>query len=61
MGWFRWAMEVEVTCLGIGLGGSFRIGTIIVALTVGPAVPWGVRLFGLGGQGYRRERGERGA
>ncbi len=61
VGWIRWAMEVGVTLAGIGLGGSFGIGTIIVALTVGPAVRWGFRLFGLDGQGYRRERGERGA
>jgi len=57
VGWVRWALEVSVTLAGIVLGGSFGVGTIVVALTVGPAVRLGFRLFGLDGQGYRRNEG----
>ncbi|MCX2726921.1 membrane protein [Thermomicrobium sp. 4228-Ro] len=52
--WVRWALEVSVTIAGIVLGGSFGVGTIVVALTVGPAVRLGFYLFGLDAQGYRR-------
>lgn len=53
VGWIRWGMETAVTVIGIVLGGSFGVGTIIVAMTVGPAVRWGFRLFGLDGRGRR--------
>jgi uncharacterized membrane protein YczE len=48
-------MESAVTVIGILLGGSFGIGTIMVALTVGPAVRLGFALFGLDGRGRRRK------
>lgn len=43
----RWMIEVVVVIIGIILGGSFGIGTIIFALLVGPAVGVGFRIFGL--------------
>jgi uncharacterized membrane protein YczE len=55
IGWIRWSMESAVTVIGILLGGSFGIGTIMVALTVGPAVRLGFALFGLDGRGRRRK------
>jgi len=59
IGWIRWGMESIVTVIGILLGGSFGIGTIMVALTVGPAVRLGFALFGLDGRGrHRREMGD---
>jgi uncharacterized membrane protein YczE len=47
VGTIRWAMEAVVVLIGIMLGGSFGIGTIIFAILVGPSVDFGFRLFGL--------------
>ncbi len=57
VGWLRWLLEVSVTAVGIVLGGSFGPGTIVVALTVGPAVRLGFRLFGLDRLGFPRSEG----
>jgi len=43
----RWMIEFVVVVIGIILGGSFGVGTIIMALLNGPAVGVGFRLFGL--------------
>jgi uncharacterized membrane protein YczE len=43
----RWMIEFVVIVIGIFLGGSFGIGTIIMVLLNGPAVGVGFRLFGL--------------
>ncbi len=43
----RWMIEVVVVIVGIILGGSFGVGTIIFALLVGPSVGVGFRIFGL--------------
>ncbi|MCX7622470.1 MAG: membrane protein [Thermomicrobium sp.] len=55
--WVRWLLEVSVTGAGIALGGAFGIGTIVVAMTVGPAVRLGFLLFGLDRHGYRKDEG----
>lgn len=56
----RWMIEIVVVIIGIILGGSFGIGTIIFALVVGPAVGFGFRIFGLstrrGGASIPRSR-----
>ncbi len=57
VGWVRWLLEVTITVVGIALGGSFGVGTIVVALTVGPAVRVGFRLFGLDRLGFPRSEG----
>lgn len=38
---------IEITVLGLGwlMGGVVGIGTLVIALTVGPAVQWGLALF----------------
>jgi uncharacterized protein len=39
---------IELSVLGLGwlMGGVIGIGTVIVAVSIGPAVQWGMRLFG---------------
>jgi uncharacterized protein len=38
---------IELAVLGVGwlMGGTVGIGTLVIALTIGPAVQWGLRLF----------------
>ena len=38
---------IEISVLGLGwvMGGTVGIGTVIVTLTIGPSVQWGLRLF----------------
>ncbi|HET7037544.1 MAG TPA: membrane protein [Thermomicrobiaceae bacterium] len=43
----RWLMESGAVVAGILLGGDFGVGTILMALMIGPAVGFGFRLFGL--------------
>lgn len=38
VGFIRWGMEVTVVILGILLGGSFGLGTILFAFMIGPSV-----------------------
>lgn len=38
IGVIRWAIEVAVVAIGIVLGGSFGVGTIIAAFLIGPVV-----------------------
>lgn len=38
IGVIRWAIEITVVTLGILLGGSFGIGTILFAILIGPSV-----------------------
>lgn len=50
--WVRLSIEVVVLALGLLLGGTAGIGTIAVALFIGPSVAYGLRLAGwLGGTG----------
>jgi uncharacterized protein len=42
----RTLIEVVVLALGWLMGGTIGIGTIIVTLTIGHSVQWGLRLFG---------------
>jgi uncharacterized membrane protein YczE len=51
----RMGLELSVLVLGWAMGSALGIGTIMFALGVGPAVQWGMRLFGLIGQGPRRQ------
>jgi uncharacterized protein len=41
----RTLIELCVLTLGWTMGGPVGIGTVIIALTVGPSVHWGLRLF----------------
>ena len=47
IGFTRWLLETTVLGIGILLGGSFGVGTILAALLIGPAVGLGFRLFRL--------------
>jgi uncharacterized membrane protein YczE len=51
-GWPMWVVRtvVEVTVLSIGwaLGGSFGVGTVIFALSIGPLAQRFIRVFGVG-------------
>lgn len=40
---------IELTALGFGwvMGGTVGVGTVVYALTSGPSVQWGLRLFGV--------------
>ena len=51
----RWLIESGAVLAGALLGGAFGVGTILMALMIGPAVGVGFRLFGL----PTRKRGER--
>jgi uncharacterized protein len=42
----RTLIELSVLLLGWLMGGTVGIGTVIVTLTIGHAVQWGLRLFG---------------
>lgn len=42
----RTLIELSVLVLGWVMGGTVGIGTVIVTLTIGPSVQWGLRLFG---------------
>ncbi|OLV19912.1 YczE/YyaS/YitT family protein [Deinococcus marmoris] len=44
----RSAVEVAVLLVGWALGGPLGWGTLVFALTVGPAMGWGLGLFGVG-------------
>jgi len=57
IGLTRWLIEMTVLGIGILLGGSFGIGTILAALLIGPAVGLGFRLFRLEAGG--KSTGER--
>jgi hypothetical protein len=41
----RAIIEIIVVAIGWFLGGPLGIGTLIFALSIGPAVQWGFRLF----------------
>ncbi len=47
IGFIRWGMEITVVTLGILLGGSFGIGTLIFAILIGPSVDLFFNLFGI--------------
>lgn len=47
VGVIRWAMEVAVVVIGILLGGSFGIGTLVFAVLIGPSVDLFFNLFGI--------------
>lgn len=42
----RTLIELAVLLLGWLMGGVVGVGTVIIALTIGPSVQWGLRLFG---------------
>lgn len=54
VGVIRWAMEIAVVVIGIILGGSFGIGTLVFAVLIGPSVDLFFNLFGI-----RTRRGDR--
>jgi uncharacterized membrane protein YczE len=43
----RTGIELSVLALGWLMGGTLGIGTVLFAVSVGPSVQWGMRLFGL--------------
>lgn len=45
VGFIRWALEVAVVMLGIIMGGSFGLGTILFAVMIGPSVEFFFNLF----------------
>lgn len=47
VGYIRWAMEITVVTIGILLGGSFGVGTLIFAVLIGPSVDFFFNLFGI--------------
>ncbi|HLT21265.1 MAG TPA: membrane protein [Thermomicrobiales bacterium] len=47
VGIIRWAMEITVVVIGILLGGSFGIGTLIFAALIGPSVDFFFNIFGI--------------
>jgi uncharacterized protein len=42
----RTIIEVVVLLLGWSMGGTIGIGTVVITLTIGHSVQWGMRLFG---------------
>jgi uncharacterized protein len=42
----RTLIEVVVLFLGWSMGGTIGIGTVVITLTIGHSVQWGMRLFG---------------
>ena len=47
VGFIRWGMEIIVVVIGILLGGSFGVGTLIFAVLIGPSVDLFFHLFGI--------------
>ena len=47
IGFIRWGMEIAVVTVGILLGGSFGLGTLIFAVLIGPSVDLFFNLFGI--------------
>lgn len=47
IGIIRWIIEIAVVVIGILLGGSFGIGTLIFAILIGPSVDLFFNLFGI--------------
>jgi uncharacterized protein len=50
VGRVRTSIEVVVLAAGWGMGGSVGVGTVLFALLIGPAMQWGIGLFGTGRQ-----------
>lgn len=50
----RMLVEVTVFAIGWALGGNVGVGTVAVALGIGPAMQAGLRLFGFAEPRYRR-------
>lgn len=61
VGIIRWGMEISVVTLGILLGGSFGVGTIIFAILIGPSVDLFFRLFGIQTRSKPRQAATEGA
>ncbi len=57
IGFIRWGMEIAVVTIGILLGGSFGIGTLIFAVLIGPSVDFFFHLFGIRTREGDREAG----
>jgi uncharacterized protein len=45
--WVRMGLELSVLLVGWSMGGTVGVGTIVYTLTIGPAVQWGMGLFGV--------------
>jgi uncharacterized protein len=61
VGIIRWGMEITVVVVGILLGGSFGVGTIIFAILIGPSVDFFFRLFGIQTRAESRRAAPEGA
>ena len=57
IGYIRWAMEIAVVTIGILLGGSFGIGTLVFAVLIGPSVDFFFNIFGIRTRQGDRETG----
>lgn len=55
VGRVRTGLEIVVLGIGWAMGGVVGIGTIIFALTIGPATQWSLQLFGMSSTGATRE------
>ncbi len=44
----RTSIELTVLLLGWLMGGAIGVGTLVFTLAIGPAVQWGLELFGIG-------------
>jgi uncharacterized membrane protein YczE len=45
--WVRMGIELSVLALGWLMGGTIGVGTVVYTLLIGPAVQWGMALFGV--------------
>lgn len=61
IGVIRWGMEIAVVTVGILLGGSFGVGTIIFAILIGPSVDFFFRLFRIQTRAKPRQSAPEGA
>ncbi len=59
VGHVRTGIEIAVLGIGWAMGGIVGIGTIIFALSIGPATQWSMKLFGMSDTGATREEQEK--
>lgn len=58
VGRVRTGIEVAVLGIGWAMGGIVGVGTLVFALTIGPATQWSLKLFGMSSTGATREEQE---
>jgi uncharacterized membrane protein YczE len=58
IGWARTAIEIVVLLVGVVMGGTLGIGTVVFALTMGPLIEMSLRIFDREGRVLRRRAAE---